>query len=308
MVPLSASSDELARRRYLVTEVFHVNVSAEARVVGQVPSGMLRVFVNHNVIAVPAPIVDIAVIVAGHAEIISIEPEAVTVTTAQAVDVISTEAVEAAILPGAVLTVVTVVAAVIVANPFIVIVDVRRIRVAFAVGIAAIFSAVLSVIVLIAAVLLDLILRVLLLISILLSLAVKANFRGLLPDVAWLLLLLLLLLVGRCWTLRGDVSPAKIPVSILIVSAALILRRRGHAKQKRNCEKRNGMFHTRIDACCHPFDYRRDVKFRLGGRGDSLSLLPLEGRIVDGLRDASDDGFARGFIGVGVGDKDSNRQ
>jgi hypothetical protein len=113
-----------------LAEVLDVDVSAEAGVVGEVPAGVVRIFVDNDLVGVPEPAVDVAKVVRGYAKVEASKPEAGWATTAQTPDVGGAEAaVEVAVLPGMVEMVVGVVAAGIVAYP-VVFVDVRGVGMA----------------------------------------------------------------------------------------------------------------------------------------------------------------------------------
>ena len=96
----------------------HMNVSAQANVIGKVPAYVIRVFVDRDVIAVPVPVVAIAGIVRSYGEVISVKPEASGTTAAQMPDVRATESsIEAAVLPRMIDAIVIVAAAGIMAHP-----------------------------------------------------------------------------------------------------------------------------------------------------------------------------------------------
>src|ERR1035438_10315653 len=61
--------------RGLCTEILDMHIGAEADVVGEVPSGMVRVIVNHDVVGVPQPAVAEGNIVRGYHPVPVVEPE-----------------------------------------------------------------------------------------------------------------------------------------------------------------------------------------------------------------------------------------
>lgn len=56
-------------------QILHVRVGAQADVVRQIPAGMIRVFVNDDVIGIPIPSIDEADVIRCDAKIESVEPE-----------------------------------------------------------------------------------------------------------------------------------------------------------------------------------------------------------------------------------------
>src|SRR5215469_11254866 len=57
----------------------HVHVRPQPRVVGQVPSRMVRVFVNYDRVRSPDPVSNVRIVERRHAEVIAVEPEPITV-------------------------------------------------------------------------------------------------------------------------------------------------------------------------------------------------------------------------------------
>ena len=89
---------------------------------------MVRIFVNDDVVAVPEPIAAEANVIRGYAEIEAAEPETVGTASGEMSDVAAAEAAgKASVLPGMIEVVVRVVAARVMANPFAVRMDVRRV-------------------------------------------------------------------------------------------------------------------------------------------------------------------------------------
>jgi hypothetical protein len=67
----------------LAAKILDVGVGAEPRVVTQVPAIMIRIFVDHNLIAGPVPVRDDVVIVRGDVPIVIAEPEALPIAPRQ---------------------------------------------------------------------------------------------------------------------------------------------------------------------------------------------------------------------------------
>lgn len=288
-----------------------MDVGSKARVVGQVPARVFRVFVDYYVVAVPPPIIHVAVIVTCHTEIRTVKPEPVPVSTRQAVDVFSANTeTKTPSLPRVVAAIVPVFTVIIVTNPFVIVMDMWRVWMANTVVESAAFrvnSAIVGTAPIITA-----LLGILPVLPILLVYLILGNLLLVLPLLLLHLLLLLLhLLLGLClllWLLRplllallpagstvlspllrlgglsrllsllwslgnyahlrllrsngrgalsGNVATAEASVAILVSSARLFLRQRGHGKHERKCEQRYGTFHTVRDATCCPLDYRR---------------------------------------------------
>jgi len=109
------------------SEILDVDVSAESGVVGQVPAVVVGIFVDDDGIAVPEPIRGVVVIVGRHTEVEAAEPETFAVSSAKAEHVAAAKAAgEVAVLPSMIDVIVGIVAAGIVANPCVIVVDVRR--------------------------------------------------------------------------------------------------------------------------------------------------------------------------------------
>jgi hypothetical protein len=77
-----------------------VNVCTEPHVVGEIPTHVVGIFIDHNLIAVPQPIADVAHVDRGHAEIESAEPETAGAASGKPPDVMGPKAsAEVAVLP-----------------------------------------------------------------------------------------------------------------------------------------------------------------------------------------------------------------
>ena len=112
-----------------------MNVGAQPGVVGKVPADVVGVFVDHDVVAVPIPVIDVGEVKRSNAEVEAAEPEAAGIAAFEAPAVSATEsAVEAAMFPGVVEVEADIVTAALVADPFAVVVDVRGFGVPFTVA------------------------------------------------------------------------------------------------------------------------------------------------------------------------------
>ena len=121
----------------------YVHVDAESWIVGKIPAIVIRIIVDHDVIVVPIPIIDITEIEGSYAEVISSEPEAAGPSAAQAPHIARSEsALEAAMLPGMVKVESDIATAIGVADPLVILVDVRSfgVRGFIAIGSARLIS------------------------------------------------------------------------------------------------------------------------------------------------------------------------
>src|SRR6266699_2573840 len=113
------------------SKVLHVDISSKPRVIGQVPARMVGIFIEHNIVAVPVPVIHITQIVWSHAKIEAAEEEAVRPASVQMPDMRrSKPAGEMPMVIGMIEMVVRVTRAPIVSNPMAVLVDVRSTGVA----------------------------------------------------------------------------------------------------------------------------------------------------------------------------------
>lgn len=112
-----------------------MHVAAEPYVVGQIPTDVVRVVVDHNLIGVPEPVGGIVEVVGGDAEIESREPEALRASALDAPDVrLAKSAGEVSVFPRTIDVVVRIVTAGVMSDPLAVGVDVRDIGMARLVG------------------------------------------------------------------------------------------------------------------------------------------------------------------------------
>ena len=97
-----------------------MDVGAEPCVVSEVPAGMVRIFVDDNLVGVPEPAVDVGKVVGGYAEVEASKPEAGWAAATQTPDVGGAKAAgEVSMLPGVVEMVVGVVATSVVSYPVV---------------------------------------------------------------------------------------------------------------------------------------------------------------------------------------------
>lgn len=106
-----------------------MNVNAKSHVVGQIVAGVIRIIVQHNLIAIPIPSIAESSIVWRNAEEVAAETKALRSTAAQVPYVAAPDtALEAAMFPGTVYMVVGIIAASVMTYPLTVVVHVRRFR------------------------------------------------------------------------------------------------------------------------------------------------------------------------------------
>ena len=98
-----------------------MDIGAEAGVIREVPAWVIGIVVQHDVIAVPQPIVGVVVVVRRDAPEITSEPETVAASAFDAINVIAANfAAEVSVFPNVVLVVTSIVAASVMADPLIV--------------------------------------------------------------------------------------------------------------------------------------------------------------------------------------------
>jgi hypothetical protein len=107
-----------------------VDICAQANVICQVITDVIRVIVDHDLIRIPSPVVAETNVVLSHAEVETAEPEAAWASSSQPPDVPWAEASpKMSMFPGTIEVIVRIATAGIVANPLAVLVDVGRLRV-----------------------------------------------------------------------------------------------------------------------------------------------------------------------------------
>jgi hypothetical protein len=104
----------------------YVHIGAESRIVGEIPAFVIRIVVDDDVVVSPIPIINVGEIEGSYAEVKSAEPETAGSSTAEAPYVARSEtALEAAMLPGMVKVESGIATAIGVADPLVILVDVR---------------------------------------------------------------------------------------------------------------------------------------------------------------------------------------
>jgi hypothetical protein len=122
----------------LTAEVADVNVGAQPGIVGEVPALVVGVLVNHDIVAVPKPIIGVGKVKRGDAEVVAAKPETAGIASLNAPAVSAAEAaVETAMLPGVIDVEADVIASAFVPHPLAVTVDVGSFGVAYAVVVGA---------------------------------------------------------------------------------------------------------------------------------------------------------------------------
>ena len=120
------------RRRRSVPQIFDVSVGAEPRVISEVPARMVRILVDHDLIASPVPVRHDVVVVRRNVPIVIAKPESFPVSAREVEYVLRSEAAaEASVYPRLSEVVMRIVGATIMAYPSIVFgIDVRNVRMA----------------------------------------------------------------------------------------------------------------------------------------------------------------------------------
>ena len=132
---------ELVELRLAVAEELYVDVGAEANVVGEVPTDVVGVFVDDDLVAVPEPTVAEADVIGSDAEIEATEPEAGRTAAGEMPDMAAAKAAgEMAMLPRMIEMIVRIVGAGVMANPLAVVVYVRRFGMARLIGVSGSFG------------------------------------------------------------------------------------------------------------------------------------------------------------------------
>ena len=99
-------------------QILYVHIRSEPRVVCQVPSVMIRIFIDHYVIAVPLPSIGKSIIIRCDAEVETSESESFAVSASQMPDMSSTKpSGEVSMFPGMIHAIVRIIAPGIVSHP-----------------------------------------------------------------------------------------------------------------------------------------------------------------------------------------------
>ncbi len=114
-----------------------MDVSSEPDVIGEIPSVVVGIFVDHDVVSGPIPVVAKTEVEACDAEVKAAEPEATGAASGQVPDVTSSESAgKAAVFPGMIEVETGVIVPVIVADPLSIVMDVRSLGVTFEIAVA----------------------------------------------------------------------------------------------------------------------------------------------------------------------------
>jgi hypothetical protein len=117
--------------------IHDVNVSAQSDVVCQVPANMVRVVIDHDVVATPIPVATKSYVKGGDAEVRTVEPKPARASTLQPPTVACADAKgKPPVFPGMIEVVVGVAAPGVMSNPRAVGVNVRSVGMPFLVAIA----------------------------------------------------------------------------------------------------------------------------------------------------------------------------
>ncbi len=115
-----------------------MDVGAEPDVVGEVSAVVVGVIVDHDVIAVPEPVIAVGKVKGADAEIEATEPESIGAASTESPRVAAANAAsEVAVFPGMVQMEAGVVVSVVMSNPLSVVVDVGSVGMAFMVAIGS---------------------------------------------------------------------------------------------------------------------------------------------------------------------------
>ena len=113
-----------------------MNVGAQADVIREIPADVVRIIVDHDVVAIPVPVVAVSGVEGSHAEEVAAEPEPAGASTNQPPAVVRAESTfEVTVLPGVLEVKACVFASPIMADPLAIAMDVRCLRVVVPVAI-----------------------------------------------------------------------------------------------------------------------------------------------------------------------------
>ena len=126
----------LKETQLVISEVLDVNIGPQPHVESQVPAVVIRVVINHNLVAVPQPVIAVVVVSGSNIEIEAIEPKAVATATAQVPNVAAANSAgKVPVFPGMIEVVAGVVSTGIVPDLFAIVVNVWSLRMPRRVGI-----------------------------------------------------------------------------------------------------------------------------------------------------------------------------
>jgi hypothetical protein len=117
-VPLAAAGCLDFRVKLSVPQIHDVRVTAQPHVITEVPANMIRVLIDHDLVTIPQPTVDKAVIVRSDAKVESVEPKTLSISSRKPEDMAAAEAArEASVFPRMILAVVGIISAGIMPEP-----------------------------------------------------------------------------------------------------------------------------------------------------------------------------------------------
>jgi hypothetical protein len=127
----------------LAAEILHVDVGSEPRVIREVPAWVIWVVVQHDVVAVPQPIANVAIVIRRDAPVKAAEPEAVPASASEAINVLgANSAAEVSVFPRMIKMVVSIAATGVMTDPTIPFsMNVRSFRMAFLIAVTCAGSA-----------------------------------------------------------------------------------------------------------------------------------------------------------------------
>ena len=139
-------SNNLRWHASLLSKILHVRVDAEPRVIRQIPSVMVWIGIENDVIGVPHPVADIAHVIRCDAEVEAIEPETVWTAAAESPTMTRSEpSGEAAMRIWLVQMVIRIIASRVVTDPCSAVIDVRGVWMARPVAVVALVVALLRI-------------------------------------------------------------------------------------------------------------------------------------------------------------------
>ena len=98
----------------------HMDIGSEAGVIREIPARVIGIVVQHDVIAVPQPIVGVVVVVRRDVPVKAAKPEAVAASAFDAIDVVTADfTAEASVFPNVILMVTRIVTAPVMTDPLI---------------------------------------------------------------------------------------------------------------------------------------------------------------------------------------------
>ena len=104
--------------RLSVPQIHDVRVTAQPHVVAEVPANVVRVVIDHDLVTIPQPTVDKAIIVRGDAKVEAVEEKTISVSSRKPEDMPGAEAAsEASVFPGMIEVVVGIISSGVMSEP-----------------------------------------------------------------------------------------------------------------------------------------------------------------------------------------------